>query len=214
MNRFDRPRKALAISLATLAGFVDAVGFLSADRYFVSFMSGNTTRLAVDLVETPHRAIIPAMLIGGFIIGVALGSIVAGLAGHWRKPGVLFFVTLLLLCAALLHAAGFGAASSGAMVLAMGAVNNTFQRDGEIAIGLTYMTGAVVRLGQSIGAMMMGERRTGGWAYFLLWAGLFTGAVAGATSFVRAGNLVLWAATALALLLALFAWRLAAREAA
>jgi hypothetical protein len=46
------------------------------------------------------------------------------------------------------------------MVLAMGAVNNAFQRGGEIAVGLTYMTGAPVRLGQGIGAALMGERRT------------------------------------------------------
>jgi uncharacterized membrane protein YoaK (UPF0700 family) len=212
MNRFDRPRQTLAISLATLAGFVDAVGFLSADSYFVSFMSGNTTRLAVDLVQTPHRAIIPALLIAGFTVGVALGSIVARLAGHWRKPAVLTFVTMLLLCAAILHAAGLVAGATGAMVLGMGAVNNTFQRDGEIAVGLTYMTGAVVRLGQGIGAMIMGERQTGWLAYLLLWAGLFAGAVAGAAAFLRAGHLVLWAATLLAGLLALAACRLTARE--
>jgi uncharacterized membrane protein YoaK (UPF0700 family) len=32
MDRFDRPRQALAIAIAALAGFVDALGFLSADR--------------------------------------------------------------------------------------------------------------------------------------------------------------------------------------
>ncbi len=46
MNRLDRPRQVLALAIAFLAGGVDAVGFLSADGYFVSFMSGNTTRLA------------------------------------------------------------------------------------------------------------------------------------------------------------------------
>lgn len=37
--------RTLAVAAAALAGYVDAVGFLSADRYFVLFMSGNTTRL-------------------------------------------------------------------------------------------------------------------------------------------------------------------------
>ncbi|RSY01673.1 DUF1275 domain-containing protein, partial [Sphingomonas koreensis] len=49
MIRYDRNRRRFAVALAAMAGFVDAVGFLSADGYFVSFMSGNTTRLGVDL---------------------------------------------------------------------------------------------------------------------------------------------------------------------
>ena len=62
---------------AALAGYVDAAGFLSANRYFVSFMSGNTTRLGVALGTSPHDAIVPALLIGGFIAGVTAGAAAA-----------------------------------------------------------------------------------------------------------------------------------------
>ncbi|MDM8353607.1 DUF1275 family protein, partial [Brevundimonas diminuta] len=37
--------------LAGLAGYVDSLGFLHLGGVFVSFMSGNTTRLAVNLAE-------------------------------------------------------------------------------------------------------------------------------------------------------------------
>lgn len=212
MNRFDRPRQALAICLSGLAGYVDAIGFLSADRYFVSFMSGNTTRLAVELMTTPAQALIPALLLAGFTLGVAIGGIVAAMAGIWRKPAVLALVTLLLFAAASAHAAGLHAAATAAMVLAMGAVNNTFQRNGEIAVGLTYMTGALVRLGQGLAALAMGQRRADSLPHLLLWSGLFAGAVSGAFAFTRIGGMALWLATAIAGGLALFALQLARRE--
>lgn len=214
MNRFDRPRQALAICLSALAGYVDAIGFLSADRYFVSFMSGNTTRLAVELMTTPAQALIPALLLAGFTLGVAIGGVIAALAGASRKPAVLALVTLLLLVAASSHATDRHAVATAAMVLAMGAVNNTFQRNGEIAVGLTYMTGALVRLGQGLAALALGQKRSGWLAHLLLWGGLFAGAVAGAFAFTRIGGVALWLATAIAAGLALFALYLTRREAA
>jgi len=202
MNRLDRSRQRLAIGLAGLAGYVDAIGFLSADGYFVSFMSGNTTRLGVNLATDPARAIIPALLIGGFTCGVAAGALAAARAGARRKPAVLALVAILLLCGGLSGAAGFHGPLMAFLVLAMGALNNTFQRDGEVAVGLTYMTGALVKLGQALGGAMAGQKRTGWAAYMLLWGGLAAGAVGGAFAFAHIGPGALWLAfggTALAL---------------
>ena len=88
MNRFDRPRQALAVGLAALAGFVDAFGFLSADGYFVSFMSGNTTRLGVNFARDPALALVPALLILGFVAGVVWGAPLAdhGISRLRRPP--------------------------------------------------------------------------------------------------------------------------------
>lgn len=214
MNRLDKQRRTLAVAIAFLAGGVDSLGFLSGDRYFVSFMSGNTTRLAVDVATEPAGAVFPALLIAGFVAGVAGGHLVARWMGRWRKPALLAMIALLLAVAGGLHAAGATGAALGAMVLAMGAVNNTFQRDGEAAVGLTYMTGALVRLGQGIGAAFAGERSRDGKPYLLLWSGLFTGALLGALAFSRLGGATLWLSSLLALALSAYAWRIAAREAA
>lgn len=210
MNRFDRPRQGLAIAIASLAGFVDALGFMIGDRYFVSFMSGNTTRLAVDLAAAPATALVPTLLIFGFVIGVAGGTVAAAAAGPWRKPVLMLLVAALLAIAGSLHSLGWNGAALGAMVLAMGAVNNTFQRDGEVAVGLTYMTGALVKLGQAIGGGLLGRRDTGGGANLLLWCGLFGGASAGALLVARFDGNVIWLATLLATALAVWAWRIAA----
>lgn len=50
MRRYDGRIWMLAAGLALLAGYVDAIGFLRLGGLFVSFMSGNSTRLAVALV--------------------------------------------------------------------------------------------------------------------------------------------------------------------
>ncbi|MFM5929613.1 MAG: YoaK family protein [Novosphingobium sp.] len=208
MKQFDRPRQALAIGLAALAGFVDAFGFLSADGFFVSFMSGNTTRLAVSLYTDPWFAVIPALLLFGFVVGVAIGAVAAERAGARRKLATLLLVGALLAVAALCRMAGYEAAMLAALVLAMGALNNTFRRNGEVAIGLTYMTGALVRLGQSIAARLMGERGEGAGATFLLWAGLALGAVMGAGAFHSVPAAAPWIASAWAFVMAAFSTRL------
>lgn len=179
-----------------LAGYVDAIGFLSADGYFVSFMSGNTTRLAVDLAFEWRSAAIPALLIAGFVCGVAGGSVITTKAGPWRKPAVTGLVTVLLFAAAVLNTLGTRTASVATMVLAMGALNSTFQRNGEVAVGLTYMTGALVKLGQALGGALTGQPRNGRLAHGLLWLGLATGAIAGAVTFTRIGWIAPWIAAA------------------
>lgn len=210
MNGIDRHRRALAAGCAWLAGFVDAAGFLSADRYFVSFMSGNTTRLGVDLIEAPQRALLPGALICGFVGGVVAGALLAARAGPRRKQAVLALAAALLALAALGHAAKAGGLVLGLLVLAMGALNNTFQRGGEVTVGLTYMTGALVRLGQGLAAWLAGSRNSGWAGWLLLWLSMAGGAAAGAWTWIEWPDLALWLAAGWAGLLALGSGRLRA----
>lgn len=208
MNSIDRSRRRLAVAAAALAGYVDAAGFLSANSYFVSFMSGNTTRLGVDLATSPVSAMVPALLIGGFVTGVFGGALLAAMAGPQRKFAVLALVALLLGGAALAGNAGQTAVLLGLLVLAMGALNNTFQRDGEVSVGLTYMTGALVRFAQGLAAQMLGRRETGWQGWLMLWLGLALGAVTGAMVWLNRPDLALWLAAAWAGGLALVARKL------
>jgi uncharacterized membrane protein YoaK (UPF0700 family) len=208
MQQLDRSRRRLAIAAAALAGFVDATGFLAADRYFVSFMSGNTTRLGVDLIAAPQRAWIPALLIAGFVLGVIGGALLATRADERRKPVVLSVVAALLLVAALAQGARMPGAMLGLLVVAMGVLNNTFQRDGEVAIGLTYMTGALVRMGQGIAARLSGVGGEGWANWGLLWLGLASGAFAGAFAWLNWPAGALWLAAGWAGSLALLTRRL------
>jgi uncharacterized membrane protein YoaK (UPF0700 family) len=92
MIRYDRRVRLLAMSLTALAGYVDAIGFIKLGGFFVSFMSGNSTRLAVGVAEGSRHAAIAASLIAFFIIGVIAGSIAGRLAGPHQRPVVLAVV--------------------------------------------------------------------------------------------------------------------------
>ena len=210
MIRYDRSRRRFAIALSGLAGFVDAVGFLSAGGYFVSFMSGNTTRLGVAVGTDPTAALLPALLLTGFLVGVTIGALMALRAGRLRKPAVLALVTTLLLAGAAARAAGYERGMIMALVLAMGTINNTFQRGGEVTVGLTYMTGALVRLGQGLALWLVGKAEPGWSAWGALWAGLLSGAALGAFLQDRAPFWCLWAAAGWAAIMTLLALRLPA----
>ena len=89
---------ALAASLSVLAGMTDAIGFMATGD-FVSFMSGNTTRLAVALSEGDMGMTARLTLaIGVFIAGNALGIVIAQLGN--RRALSLLLVVATLLCAA------------------------------------------------------------------------------------------------------------------
>ena len=201
MLRYRRRDIALAIAASALAGYVDAIGFLSLGGFFVSFMSGNSTRLAVGLAGLPPEALIAGRLIGCFVLGVVVGALLGAAARRMRRPAVLALVAGLLAIAAFLG----GIDASVAMLFvagAMGAENATFERDGEVSIALTYMTGTLVKLGQRLAGAIMGGPRTAWVPYLLLWLGLITGAVLGASVWPMIGLASLWTASAVALALA------------
>ncbi|MCJ2187542.1 YoaK family protein [Novosphingobium beihaiensis] len=208
MHSLDRPRKFLAAALSALAGYIDAVGYLSADRYFVSFMSGNTTRFGTDLVTEGNTAIIPALLISGFVLGVALGNVVAHRAGAWRKPAVLTLVTSLLVLGAICALMQYVAAMMACLVLAMGALNNTL-RKGETPVALTYLTGALVRIGQGLGGMITRQRQDPAWPFIVLWFSLAAGAATGAASFLSLGPLSLCIGAGFSAMLTFAGYRIA-----
>ncbi len=78
--------------------------------------------------------------------------------------------------------------------LAMGAENAVFEQDGEITIGLTYMTGTLVKLGQRLALTLRGGDPFGWTSYLKLWLGLLTGATLGAGADQRFGLATLWGA--------------------
>ncbi len=186
-----------------MAGYVDATGFLASKGFFVSFMSGNSTRLAVGSVERAADAAAALALITIFVVGVVIGSLIGRRAGRHQRSSVIVLVAATLMLAALLSIVGQPRAALGLMALAMGAENAIFEAEGEVQIGLTYMTGTLVKFGQRLGTALSGGDRWGWLPYAMLWLGLVAGAVVGAVMFPLFGLVSLLLPAALLGVLAL-----------
>lgn len=191
---------ALAGSLAALAGLVDAIGYLHLSGLFVSYMSGNSTQLAVALGQgNLGEAGTIAELVALFVFGAAAGQILAGYTDKWHVTCVLVSVAILLAIAGVLSTA------PEPMVLAMGALNAAMHRAGNIPVSLTFVTGVLVRFGQGLGDFLM--RRARGWNWLVQaipWAGLIAGATCGGAAYVRIGEAVIWVPVGFASLLAAY----------
>jgi uncharacterized membrane protein YoaK (UPF0700 family) len=205
MIRYNRQARALAISLSALAGYVDAVGFIASGGFFVSFMSGNSTRLAVSLFDFTPKAVLPAVLIGTFVFGVFSGSVLGHIAGHRRRAALLVLLTCLLVVAAICDGSGHVWPTVMCLAFAMGAENAVFERNGETGIGLTYMTGSLVRLGHGLAGLVIGQPRPGWGAYAVLWLGLVSGAILGAVLYSQLHTMAIWLASGVAGALAIWA---------
>ncbi|WP_415047044.1 YoaK family protein [Gordonia sp. (in: high G+C Gram-positive bacteria)] len=178
---------ALAVVLSAAAGYLDAVGYVYLGGFFVSFMSGNTTELASSLAHGDAGAVgLAGTLLGMFFAGVVLGAILARL-GDGRTT-VLAVTALLVGLTALLGGLS-GSTVPVALLLptAMGVVNATFLNDGETSIGLTYMTGALVKAGQRLVDAFHGGPRTLWARHLSLWAALLVGGIVGAVMLHRLG---------------------------
>jgi uncharacterized membrane protein YoaK (UPF0700 family) len=187
----------LAASLSALAGYVDAVGFMTLGGFFVSFMSGNSTRLGVGLsLGEWDQAAIAFGLIALFVVGVVIGATVARRFGEGRRSAVLVAEAVLLLVGAGLCTLGWRELGMVAVVMAMGVENAVFQRQGDVGVGLTYMTGTLVRMGQRIATALHGGARWDWVPFLMLWLGLAVGGAIGAVSFLRLDVLALWPALA------------------
>jgi len=188
----------MAAMLAALAGMVDVVGYLHLKGLFVSFMSGNSTQLGAALGQGDLATGADiAELVGLFVLGAAAGQMLADAAGRRRMTWVLIGVMLLLTIAAALRTA------PEPMVFAMGALNASMQRAGNIPVSLTFVTGVLVRFGQGLGSRL--TRRATGWSWLaqaVPWAGMIAGATIGGTAYLRIGEPAIWAPIALAAVLA------------
>ena len=140
---------ALVASLSVLAGMTDAIGFMASGD-FVSFMSGNTTRLAVAISDGDMGLTLRlVILVATFVIGNALGVVVARLGGRRTLPLLLCIATLLCMAAALPIDAQLPALL--AAIIAMGMLNAAVEEVNGLPVGLTYVTGALSRFGRGLG---------------------------------------------------------------
>jgi uncharacterized membrane protein YoaK (UPF0700 family) len=200
---------ALVASLSVLAGMTDAIGFMASGD-FVSFMSGNTTRLAVAISEGDLGLTLRlVILVATFILGNALGVLVARLGGRRALPLLLCIATLLCTSAAWPFDAQLPALL--AAIIAMGMLNAAVEEVNGLPVGLTYVTGALSRFGRGLGRWMLGERRSGWRVQLVPWSGMFIGAILGAVLEQHLGLKAMFVSAVLAAMIGLLSLKIPRR---
>lgn len=195
MDRTPPPLIVIAIWLAALAGFVDAIAFTSLGGFFASFMSGNSTRLGVGLGGAgPSEAAMAGALILSFVSGVIVAGVVARARGARHREAIMAVVTALLAAAATMASLQPGPIALLFLAAAMGCQKGMFGKDGD-TIGMISITGSLVGLGQKLSNALMGDADRWGWVpYLLLWTGFVAGVVGGAVLHWRLGIGAWWLA--------------------
>lgn len=182
----------LAIALTAVAGYVDAAGYLRLHHFFVSFMSGDSTQLAVSTVrgDWGHAATAGA-IVALFVTGVVTGRSVSVTLDSWGRPVVLGIEAVLLAAAAATGAVTVLALSL--TTFAMGVQNAAIDKEHAARMGLSYVTGTLVSLGDKLAdALRSHARERWAWVPHLYhWGALVLGAACGAVGYHSLGLLAL-----------------------
>jgi len=194
----------LAVSLAMIAGFLDAYGFITYDTY-VSFMSGNTTHAGYGLGQGSYWAAAHCALAIVFFVGGSFAGALLAHSGVRRIQRMVFG----LVAASLALVIGFtqlgfssGWVPIAVLSLAMGAMNTALSRVGAQFVSLTFVTGTLSRIGVQLA---LAARRAplpdsqGSWDTHLyrallatgIWAGFLIGALLSGMTTPRFGAWVL-----------------------
>jgi uncharacterized membrane protein YoaK (UPF0700 family) len=186
----------LAIMLAAVAGFVDAYGIIRYGAY-LSFMSGNTTLAGYHTGQRDFAAVLPPVTgILAFVAGAFSGTLFMHRSRPCARRTIFVAIAAALALATGLIAAGFLSATASIAFISfvMGAMNTSLSRVGAQSINLTFVTGALNRLGTHLALAVARAPLTDGegpWdthsrrALLLggIWLGFFLGAaISGATT--------------------------------
>jgi len=179
------PPTKLAIGLlfTGCAGFIDAVGFVELGGYFISFMSGNTTRLGASIARGDWATTaLPIALVIMFFAGGFAGSLIALSNQRWGSATALGLVLAVVLVSITLSLAGFSAGEAMiALAFAGGAQNAVLPPVGAAKLGTTFVTGTLFAASQDLARAVRREAPGWRWAqHVLVWASLCAGAIVGA----------------------------------
>jgi uncharacterized membrane protein YoaK (UPF0700 family) len=160
--------KALAVELAAVAGFVDAVGYLTLHHVFTAHMTGNASKLGVALahgrlVDAAPLAFVPVL----FVLAVAAGTIAVDHDRRWIAFALQFAIVAAYMGygGAVAHHGVAPAKSApsffvlvGLATFALGLQTAAVTRVDDATVRTTYISGMLTRLGQTASRRLRGRR--------------------------------------------------------
>jgi uncharacterized membrane protein YoaK (UPF0700 family) len=186
----DRAEGRLAVSLALIAGYVDAYGIVALGVY-LSFMSGNTTQTGAQTGQGHFAAALPsAVAIVFFFIGSFAGTFLTHSGLRRSRPLLLGTVAALLaVIISVTSSVSLNAEVGIAVIaLAMAMMNTTLSQVGGQAVSLTFVTGDLARIARHLAMAVIRapvQDARGPWDTHLyrafivvrVWAGFLSGAL-------------------------------------
>ncbi len=186
----------LAIVLTILAGYVDAIGYLSLGHVYVANMSGNSIAVGIHASRfEPWEVWRFAWPILSFAFGLLLSRVVVSW-GVYRKWRSLAAPAIALEALALGGFMAFRGGVAGVFLAAcaMGIQAATLSRFNGVTVYTSFVTGSLVKFAESLGECVIGlitparvERSNlfSIWWFFSVWVAYVSGAFLGATALDR-----------------------------
>lgn len=185
--------------LLALAGFIDAVAFVVLQGSFVAFMSGNTTILGSSSATGHwHPASLSAGLIVLFFGGNVAGAAMVRYAGRAAHRLLMLSIAAVILVGTIIATTSAPTAGLVVMAIAAGLINSALAAKTDVHVGLTYVTGTLVKAAHQL-VEGIGSDRPWAWSRTLgFWVVFAGGAVVGGVVFSKLGTAALWFAVGLA----------------
>lgn len=206
-------RFLLGLSLTATAGAIDAVSFTRFGAVYASFMSGNTVQIGLHSALSNFAMLGGfGLLVGMFMLGGFVGSLVVAMGRSWHLAMVLVLETAAVCLAYWLELKhGQPLASMAPLSFAMGAQNNIIVLVRGANPATTFVTGTAFRFADAVAQRVTGRDPAGAWKLHLaVWVSFAVGAALGTLSQLWLGDdsLAPIAAAITALTLATIATRL------
>ncbi|WP_244907466.1 YoaK family protein [Photobacterium iliopiscarium] len=173
---------AMPFMLLFVAGIVDAIGFIHLKNgLFVSFMSGNTTHVAMLLSSHQYHQSLPYIgVILLFVTGITVGEMIAVLQRKNYRWLVMSAVSILLCSAIFIEQITIPMATNFVLAFAMGLQNIALRITINKAMPLTFATAFLANTGRELAMLLLGQ---GDKKVFIkqisLWLSIFIGAIVG-----------------------------------
>lgn len=185
-------------SLASTAGYVNAVGYLGIAHRGVSHVTGQVTHLGLDLVAQDGAAAIgAAALVCAFIAGATLSGALIRTSevtdAIQRRYGIALLVESLLIGVGAVMMALDAGVPEVFVAMAMGLQNALASTYSGAIVRTTHVTGIATDLGILLGQALRGGKVEGGRVKLLalLLAAFLAGGTLGAAAFLLLGPLTL-----------------------
>lgn len=178
-----------ALSLTCMAGFLDAVGYTHLAGLYVSFMSGNSTRLGIAIAEGDGQILMPCgLVIIGFVAGAFIGSSIGDTISRFKLTAILATEIALLLLTIALSLITSSYAALLPICVAMGIQNAAHETIAGVELGKSFITGFLFNFGKALSLRAQGR---GGvaqvWVYGASWSALLAGVVLGSLALGHLG---------------------------